>query len=98
MAYGDGAVSRQDGNLKACRSDRAASAQACGWAWLLRSGSGAEDGLSPASAGCVRGGVSCSGAEIDRRRGYWRVLLCEASYRSSRVELKRIGLELISAL
>jgi len=91
MAYGSGAVSREDGHLKACRSDRAASARARGWAWLLRSGSGAEDGLSAASAGCVHGGVSCSGAEIGRRRGYWRVLLCEASYCSSRPELKGSG-------
>ena len=46
----------------------------------------------------MRAGVSCSGAEISRRRGYWRVLLCEASYRNSRPKLKIIGLELISAL
>ncbi len=54
--------------------------------------------MSGAGWGACAAGVVSGGPRRGRRRGNWRVLLCEASCRSSRPELKITGLELISAL
>ena len=54
--------------------------------------------VSERRLGACAAGCRVRGPRRGRRRGDWRVLLCKASYRSSRPELKIIGLELISAL
>ena len=53
--------------------------------------------MTGAGWGACAAGVVSGGPRRGRRRGNWRVLLCEASYCNSRPELEIIGLELISA-